>query len=69
MGYQVIREEDFNTYKLYQFVGDDENDLNTIKTDYGNNLTVGSTAYIKEDDIFYKYMVDISKNFIKMNND
>lgn len=69
MSYKVIREEDFNTYKLYQFIGDSTSDLDTIESDYGNNLTTGSTAYVKENNLFYKYMVDISKNFIKMDVD
>ena len=36
MSYELIRKEDFNTYSLYQFVGDNSTDLDTIKLDYGN---------------------------------
>ena len=69
MSYSVIRTEDFGTYKLYEFLGDSDSDLDTIKSDYGEGLTTGSTAWAKEDNIFYKYMVDMNKDFIKTSGD
>lgn len=69
MAYSLIRTEDFNTYNLYQFVCDSDTDLDTIKTDYSTELTTGSFAYVKEDNVFVKYLVDTQREFVKVSND